>query len=73
MTVLTAALKGMGLTPEFPTGFGGLDANWLNSYGIPTVTLGAGERDPHTPAETQNIPDYLAACRLALALARADI
>ncbi|MFH1708065.1 MAG: M20/M25/M40 family metallo-hydrolase [Planctomycetota bacterium] len=70
---LTAALKGMGLAPEFPTGFGGLDANWFNSYGIPTVTLGAGERDPHTPAETQDIPDYLEACRLALRLAAAPV
>ncbi len=46
---------------------GGVDANWLFKHGIPAVTLGCGQRDVHTNQETLDVPDYLAACRIAKA------
>jgi tripeptide aminopeptidase len=48
---------------------GGLDANWLVRHGIPTVTFGAGQNEIHTVDEYVEIPEFLLACRLALALA----
>jgi len=44
---------------------GGVDANWLVRHGIPTVTLGCGQRDIHTTHESLAIPDYLTACDIA--------
>lgn len=46
---------------------GGVDANWLFKHGIPAVTLGCGQRDVHTNKETLDLPDFLAACRIAKA------
>jgi len=48
---------------------GGLDANWLVRHGIPTITFGAGQYEIHTVEEYVEIPEYLLACRLAMALA----
>jgi tripeptide aminopeptidase len=48
---------------------GGLDANWLVRHGIPTITVGAGQRNVHTVDEYVEIADFLSGCRLALALA----
>ncbi|HMF16240.1 MAG TPA: M20/M25/M40 family metallo-hydrolase [Gemmataceae bacterium] len=48
---------------------GGLDANWLVRHGIPTITFGAGQNEIHTVDEYVEIPEFLRACRLALALA----
>jgi tripeptide aminopeptidase len=48
---------------------GGLDANWMVRHGIPTVTFGGGQRNVHTVEEYVELADYLAACRLALAVA----
>jgi acetylornithine deacetylase/succinyl-diaminopimelate desuccinylase-like protein len=46
-----------------------LDASWMNRHGVPTVTLGGGQRNVHTRNEWLDVPDYLAACRLTAALA----
>ncbi len=52
---------------------GGLDANWLTAHGFPTVTLGCGQHQVHTVDERLNVPEFLTACRMALALViRAD-
>jgi tripeptide aminopeptidase len=48
---------------------GGLDANWMVRHGIPTVTFGAGQNEIHTIDEYVDLPDFLACCRLALAIA----
>jgi tripeptide aminopeptidase len=48
---------------------GGLDANWLTAHGIPTVTLGCGQRNIHSVQEELDIADFHAARRIALRLA----
>ena len=64
-----AAIRAIGLEPERAIVNGGLDANWLTARGIPSVTLGCGQRNPHTVAETLNLDDFDGACRVALRLA----
>jgi len=64
-----AAIRAIGLEPERAVVNGGLDANWLTARGIPSVTLGCGQRNPHTVAETLNLDDFDGACRVALRLA----
>jgi tripeptide aminopeptidase len=51
---------------------GGLDANWLNAHGIPTVTLGCGQMNVHTTREMLDLASYRDACRIALRLATAS-
>ena len=63
------AVTGLGLSPNFKLSNGGLDANWLNRHGIPTVTFGAGQREIHTVSEYVELADFLQGCRLAVALA----
>ncbi len=48
---------------------GGVDANWLNARGLPTVTFGAGQHRAHTVEEYVDVREYLDGCRLAVALA----
>jgi tripeptide aminopeptidase len=67
------AIELAGKTPAIRTTNGGLDANWLTARGFPTVTLGCGQQDVHTVAESLHIPSYLDACRIALALATAAV
>jgi tripeptide aminopeptidase len=49
-----------------------LDANWLTERGIPTVTLGCGQRNIHTSQEELDIADFHLARRIALRLATAS-
>ncbi|MEC9353270.1 MAG: M20/M25/M40 family metallo-hydrolase [Planctomycetota bacterium] len=65
-------IRALGLTPLLKIANGGLDANWLNRKGIPTVTLGAGQHNAHTLKEYVDIEEYLGGCDLALSLATAD-
>jgi tripeptide aminopeptidase len=64
-----AAIEAEGLTPLTRIVNGGLDANWLTSRGLPTVTLGCGQDGIHTVKETLDIDSYWDACRIALRLA----
>ena len=64
-----AAAASCGATPEFHIADGGLDANSLTARGIPTVTLGVGQRNAHTINETLDLDDFELACRMALRLA----
>ena len=66
------AVRLIGLEPSLRVSNGGLDANWLSSRGLPTVTLGCGQQDVHTVNETLHIPSFLAACKLGLILATAS-
>jgi tripeptide aminopeptidase len=64
-----AALQAEGREPELAISNGGLDANWLTAHGIPTVTLGCGQRNIHSVNEELSIADFQAACGIALRLA----
>jgi tripeptide aminopeptidase len=59
----------LGLKPKLTSVDGGLDANYMNQKGIPTITLGAGQHHPHTVNEYVDIKEYITGCELALALA----
>ncbi|MCS7305462.1 MAG: M20/M25/M40 family metallo-hydrolase [Thermoguttaceae bacterium] len=64
-----AAIRSVGATPERSLSNGGLDANWMTHRGIPTVTLGCGQVNPHTCQEYLVLPEFWQACRVALRLA----
>jgi tripeptide aminopeptidase len=64
-----AAIEAEGLTAELAITNGGLDANWLTALGIPTVTLGCGQRNIHTTSEQLDIGEFQHARRIALRLA----
>ncbi|HEY6563040.1 MAG TPA: M20/M25/M40 family metallo-hydrolase, partial [Pirellulaceae bacterium] len=64
-----AAVRAVGLVPELRIANGGLDANWLSARGIPTVTLGCGQRNPHMTTEALELPDFKNACEIAWHLA----
>jgi tripeptide aminopeptidase len=66
-----AAVKAERHEPELAISNGGLDANWLTARGIPTVTLGCGQRNIHTAQEELDIADFHLARRIALRLATA--
>lgn len=63
------AVRAVGGDPRRTISDGGLDANWLSARGIPTVTLGAGGINAHTPAERLDLRMFRTACRIALRLA----
>src|SRR5262249_11674757 len=64
-----AAVSSIGATPAVRAANGGLDANWMVRHGVPTVTFGAGQNEPHTIDEGINLDEYDRACALALQLA----
>ena len=68
-----AAIEAEGLQAEVGVTNGGLDANWLTAHGIPTVTLGCGQRNIHTAAEELDIAEFQQARRIALRLATAGV
>jgi len=63
------AVESIGLKPTTMFSNGGLDANWLDKHGVPTVTFGAGQYDPHTVNEYVDLKEFANGCRLAVALA----
>ena len=64
-----AAIEAEGAKAELAITNGGLDANWLSAHGIPTVTLGCGQRNIHTVSEQLDIAEFQQARRIALRLA----
>jgi tripeptide aminopeptidase len=64
-----AAVAAEGGQPDLAVANGGLDANWLTAHGIPTVSLGCGQRHQHTPSEQLDLQQFDLACRIALRLA----
>lgn len=64
-----ASIEALGGEPKLAIANGGLDANYLNSLGVPTVTLGAGQHNPHTIDEYIDIDEYTDGCRLLTRLA----
>ncbi len=70
--VAEAVLRSVGEWPHHAITNGGLDANWLVAHGIPTVTLGCGQQNPHMRNEGLDIAAFQTACRIALRLATAS-
>jgi tripeptide aminopeptidase len=69
---VVAAMKAIakaGLEPVAKISNGGLDANWMADHGFPTVTLGCGQQDIHTVAESLDLIHFQHACRIAIDLA----
>jgi tripeptide aminopeptidase len=60
------ALEALGLKPNLMFSPGGLDANWLDKHGIPTVTIGAGQREVHTVKEYVELDEYVTGCKIAV-------
>jgi tripeptide aminopeptidase len=67
-----AAMERFGWEPELAISNGGLDANWMYQHGIPTVTLGCGQKNIHTVSEELDLEGYCRACSIALWLATAE-
>lgn len=63
------AVSAIGRTPQMDISNGGLDANWMAANGIPTVTLGCGQKNIHTTGEQLELNAFEAACSVALNLA----
>jgi tripeptide aminopeptidase len=65
------AIAQFGGQPDRSISNGGVDANWMTARGIPTVTLGSGQKGAHTVSERLDLGEYRQACRIALRLATA--
>ena len=65
----TKALRMLGIEANCLFSNGGLDANWLDKHGIPTITIGAGQAEIHTIKEYVNLSEYEKGCRLGVLLA----
>ena len=70
--VAEEAVRRLGLQPQHAVANGGVDANWTSKHGIPTVTLGCGQRNQHMVTEELVMPEYLKACNIGLLLAMGD-
>jgi tripeptide aminopeptidase len=71
VTAAEGAVRKAGGEPIHAISNGGLDANWLTTHGIPTVTLGCGQKNIHTTAEQLDLKEFAQACRIGLHLATA--
>lgn len=63
------ALEMLGIEPTYLFSNGGLDANWLDKHGVPTITIGAGQAEIHTLNEYVNLSEYEKGCRLGILMA----
>jgi tripeptide aminopeptidase len=61
-----AAIRAAGFQPRPVQAEGGSDANLLTSLGIPTVNIGIGLKNIHTPSEHIRLEDLVGASRVAL-------
>ncbi|MBS7707595.1 M20/M25/M40 family metallo-hydrolase [Chelatococcus asaccharovorans] len=66
------ALALLGIEPTYLFSNGGLDANWLDKHGVPTITIGAGQAEIHTIKEYVNLSEYEKGCRLGVLMATLD-
>lgn len=65
----TRALELLGIEPTYLFSNGGLDANWLDKAGVPTITIGAGQAEIHTIKEYVDLDEYEKGCRLGILMA----
>lgn len=68
----TKALGMLGIEPVYVFSNGGLDANWLDKHGVPTITIGAGQAEIHTIKEYVNLSEYEKGCRIGILMATLD-
>ena len=66
-----AAVREVGREPFRTVTNGGVDANWTTLHGIPTVTIGCGQKNQHMVSEELDLDGFEDACRMALRLATA--
>ncbi|WP_438753374.1 M20/M25/M40 family metallo-hydrolase [Pararhizobium sp. O133] len=66
------AMQILGIEPVYVFSNGGLDANWLDKHGVPTITIGAGQAEIHTIKEYVNLSEFEKGCRLGILLATLD-
>ncbi len=67
--IAQAAVRAVGGEPQLAVANGGVDANWMTAHGLPTVSLGCGQKNQHMETETLNIAQFELACRAGLRLA----
>ena len=70
--VAEAAVRSLGHEAVRAVANGGVDANWMTSHGVPTVTLGCGQRNQHTVTETLHLDEFELACQVAMKLATSE-
>lgn len=70
VTTAVEAARSLEVEPELAIANGGLDANWLTHRGVPTVSLGCGQRGIHKVGEELVVSEFQFARRLALQLAK---
>lgn len=63
------SVEALGREPIIAISNGGLDTNWLYQHGIPAVTLGCGQLNPHMTSEALDIKEFETAVRMGLSLA----
>ena len=69
LLIAEEAVRGIGGEPIRAIANGGLDANWMTRHGIPTVSLGCGQRNQHMVTEELDLNQFDRACKIALRLA----
>ncbi|MBX7103847.1 MAG: M20/M25/M40 family metallo-hydrolase [Gemmataceae bacterium] len=69
IAVARRAVAAIGREPKLKIADGGLDANWFVKHGVPTLTFGAGQNNIHTIEEFVDLSEFVAGCRVAVALA----
>ena len=69
VVIAEQAIAAIGEQSERAVANGGIDANWLFQHGIPTVSMGCGQLNPHMVSEGLDIDQFHTACRIALRLA----
>jgi tripeptide aminopeptidase len=69
VVVAEHAIRSEGGVPVRGITNGGVDANWFSVRGIPTVTLGCGQSNPHTVEERVCLPEFDRAAGVAFRLA----
>jgi tripeptide aminopeptidase len=63
------AVEAIDREPVISISNGGLDTNWLFKHGVPAVTLGCGQVNPHMTSEALDIPQFLDAVKIGVMLA----
>jgi len=69
VTLARAAAKECGIGPTLIHHDGGMDSNHFVAFGIPTVSVGIGGFQCHSPAEYADLTEFRNCCRMAVALA----